>query len=382
MGRLPVVAAVVDRWRHRTLRDAFDRAKDRLLVQETDKGVPFVPALDVKILAIPEPGKFRIISKGDGFLYSALQPLQGLLLQAWKRCSASTMLEDDLSSAVQRIDEQLDLPFWCSVDYEAATDLLKRDATLAAFEGLPSRTPFRDLGYLSLMIGRAFYPDGTVKKLSEGQLMGHPLSFPLLCLINLAVYHTSITRWISQDPVRRRTIGLSMLPHVLVNGDDMLFKCERSFYDVFVRTASDAGFKISQGKQYLSPDCCMINSQVFIRRSLRMVRVGYLNLKLVYGESLKTGSSAATPVQVGKDLSKMVRLCPWTNCAVPFALNGGRTSLALLCQIGTSPRISAVLVLTQALLQNDGGSHAPSVRLRLCSFRIQSLRFTVAQGCP
>jgi hypothetical protein len=115
-----------------------------------------------------------------------------------------------------------------------------------------------------------------------------------------------------------------MWSHVLVNGDDMAFKCDASFYPIFVQAASDAGFKISQGKQYLSPDWCLINSQVFMRRSGSMKRLGYLNMKLILGESLKTGVSRATPTMIGKDLSKMVQLCPWTNCAVPAALHRWR----------------------------------------------------------
>jgi hypothetical protein len=109
--------------------------------------------------------------------------------------------------------------------------------------------------------------------------------------------------------------------NVIVNGDDMLFKCPDDFYPIFVATANEAGFKISQGKQYLSPDCAMINSQVFRRVKGTMERCGYLNLKLIKGTSLKTGESNATPVQIGKDLSLMVSLCPWANCAVPAALS-------------------------------------------------------------
>jgi hypothetical protein len=52
-----------------------------------------------------------------------------------------------------------------------------------------------------------------------------------------------------------------------------------------------------------------------------MQRVGYLNLKLVKGVSLKTGESLATPDQVGPELAKMVDLCPWAACAVPAAFN-------------------------------------------------------------
>lgn len=104
---------------------------------------------------------------------------------------------------------------------------------------------------------------------------------------------------------------------VLVNGDDMLFKCKKSFYPVFLKTASDAGFKISLGKNYLSPKSCMINSQVFTRKGREMVRCGYLNLKLVKGTNVKEGESSATPTQIGVSLNDMINNCPWTACVIP-----------------------------------------------------------------
>ena len=36
--------------------------------------------------------------------------------------------------------------------------------------------------------------------LYDGQLMGHPLSFPLLCVIKLSVYRTAIDRWVNSAP--------------------------------------------------------------------------------------------------------------------------------------------------------------------------------------
>jgi len=315
IGKLPVLAAGINGWRKEQFASVYDEAVRRLTVHDEDG---YLPALDVDVVAIPEPGKFRIITKGDGYLYSALQPVQGVLLDAWKRHSASTMLRNDLTERVNEIDKVVKLKFWCSVDYEAATDLLKKDASMAALRPLYDLI-FSDIAWLSLFPGRARYPDGTVVDAIEGQLMGHPLSFPFLCVINLAVYRLALERWMDGDRKGRQVIGDIMWGNVLVNGDDMLFKCDESFYPIFLKTAADAGFKISAGKNYLSPDCCMINSQVFRRVKNSMKRCGYLNLKLVSGVSLKTGESESTPTQVGKDLGEMVKLCPWSACSIPTA---------------------------------------------------------------
>jgi len=322
IGKLPVLAATLNQWRSSEI-SRFSRLAEDRMTQLTEAGTP--AGLDVDVVAIPEPGKFRIITKGDGYLYTALQPLQGLMLDCWKKSDFSTMRHEDLTEKVRAIDESLPSDFLlCSVDYEAATDLLKKDATIEAMRHVIGHNA--DFALLALMgSGRARYPEGEVVEYTEGQLMGHPLSFPLLCVINLAVYHAAILRWVkaaNADEIRDRgQWGELMWNKVIVNGDDMFFKCPRDFYPVFLKTASDAGFKISQGKNYLSPDCAIINSQVFRRIGGHLKRFGYLNLKLIKGNSVKSGESAAIPTQIGREVSKMVSLCYWSGCSVPAAFS-------------------------------------------------------------
>lgn len=221
--------------------------------------------------------------------------------------------------------ELSDVPLWCSVDYEAATDLLKREATLATFKAIEDHE-LGELAWLAAFAGRAKYPDlgGETIIAGEGQLMGHPLSFPQLCMINLAVYRCALLRWVHQGGNNwrwRLRQKKRLWEHVIVNGDDMLFKCFPSFYPIFIATAADAGFKISAGKNYLSPDMCMINSQVFKVKGDGIRRCGYLNQKLLLGSSLKGGESKCLPTQVASDVERMVALCPWTRCTVPHIMS-------------------------------------------------------------
>lgn len=315
LGKLRALSTSLNSWRQST----FDFVKSKALPRMDLESSPSMPALDIDIVAIPEPGKFRIISKGDGYLYSLLQPFQGVLLSAWKHHWASTMVID-LPTRVQEMEDcGSDLAYWCSVDYEAATDLLKKDASLAVLFDLPEN-PFSDMSLLSILRGRAKYPNGRIIDYTEGQLMGHPLSFPMLCAINLAVYHAALLRWREQECKEEGTedIFRRMWTNVLVNGDDMLFKCPGSFYPVFLRTCKEVGFKISQGKNYLSRDFCMINSKVFQRsRDGTMIRHGYLNLRLVTGNNIKMGEGKATPVQIGKDINEMCLNCPWAISTIP-----------------------------------------------------------------
>lgn len=317
IGKLRALDAGINKWRQAT----FDLALKEVLRDGES-------LFDLSVVPIAEPGKFRVITKGDGYLYTALQPLQGLLLSDWKNHKASTMKSEDLTTRIKQIDVNCKCDFFCSVDYEAATDLLKLHATLACMNELKG-VPLYELAMEALKApGVVRYPRvkgypvlGNVLK-ADAQPMGHPLSFPILCCINLAVYRCAIKRWVNlvrerTERIRRIDLATAMWKNVIVNGDDMLFKCEESFYPVFIETATNAGLKISKGKNYLSKDMCMINSQVFQRKGGQMVRCGYLNLKLVKGTSLKEGDSSALPTQISKDLNRMVELCPWTKCVIP-----------------------------------------------------------------
>lgn len=281
----------------------------------TPEGTP--ACNDVSVVAIAEPGKFRILSKGDAYLYAALQPLQGRMLSAWKKQRFSTMRGQDLTDKVNEINSLVpEFVNFVSGDYKASTDYIKRAATLAAIAPLRF-TKGGDLAEVSFQPGRLLYGSKhEPAKFAEGQLMGHPLSFPLLCVINLAVYIHTVEQYCdrkgSSNDFRKR-----LRRAVIVNGDDLLFKGDQEFFDMFFENASDVGFVKSVGKNYFCPNFCQINSQTFVRKNERFVRTGYLNLKFLTIESLKGGKSEATPAELGRDISEMIRICPWTANAVP-----------------------------------------------------------------
>jgi len=302
------------KWRNDTWKEACANVAVR--VASGDSSVH-----DMKVVAIAEPAKYRIITKMDGYLATAVQPLQGVLLDLWKHSKYSTMLHDDCTDLVRAIDNlNTEDEFFCSVDYEAATDLLRRETTWAVMEVLQA-SPLGWLGAISFMGGKVTYPDGSVIENEERQPMGHPLSFPILCCVNLAVYRYTCFDEAHRrfpDNAKARRAWLKMrLEAVAVNGDDMLFKCDRDFYARFINVAREVGLHISVGKNYLSRRMCMINSQVFRREGNRMVRQGYLNLKFVTGSSVKTGESAATPDQIGPAVERMISHAHWTSPVVP-----------------------------------------------------------------
>lgn len=101
--------------------------------------------------------------------------------------------------------------------------------------------------------------------------MGSPTSFPVLCLINLA-----ITRLVFEIRFDRK-FRLEDLP-ICVNGDDVLFWApDEEFYDDWKTLTGLAGLKFSLGKNYTHKSVCIINSEMYYYSdpSKRLVRNGY-----------------------------------------------------------------------------------------------------------
>jgi hypothetical protein len=319
LGKLRSLNHELFDWRTTEWKDAREIVWDRIGERNPELNL-------VDVIALAEPGKFRIITKGHGYLYSYLQPLQGQMLSAWKQCFASTMLDSDLSDRINTLHGNVDFfHMWCSGDYEAATDLLNRELTTITLDELPPSN-LKDAALYANMDNICRYEDGTEVYSVQGQLMGHPLSFPILCLINLSVYWTAVDRWAELNPMNLLPWDLCkkvriLRYNVLVNGDDILFKCDNDLFRIFNQCASEAGFLASAGKNYLSELCCMINSQVFINLGGKMIRKSYLNQRLVFGTSIKKGgreSELCTPVQLAVSVNDMCKRVPWTRCCIPM----------------------------------------------------------------
>jgi hypothetical protein len=91
--------------------------------------------------------------------------------------------------------------------------------------------------------------------MTNGQLMGSILSFPILCLANLAVYLETTTDYQRGWSDKRR------LSSVLINGDDMLYVAPESLWDVHKWVASQVGLELSVGKAYCHDVYANVNSQ-------------------------------------------------------------------------------------------------------------------------
>lgn len=314
---LRTLAHSVGEWK----KGVFGRCEQHVIAQELSGTSRFV-----KAQFLYEPGKIRAISVGDAFLNTFLTPLQSHLIQCWKSSDYSTM-RPDWERRVEKFIAPLSW-VWNSIDYEAATDLLKLESTGVAIAevstilglDLPTDLGGTTIEYSEKLLDRSRFPElkATVVQ-TNGQLMGHPLSFPLLCMINLSALLRAITICKASGLITKAE-GEQILSMTVLNGDDLLFPCPPSFVAVFEQCALDVGLKPSLGKSYTSRYFAMVNNVQFLMTPKGGRQFGYVNQKLIYNFSLKSGEEKDSPFEIGHAFNKMFELCPDALAFLPDGL--------------------------------------------------------------
>jgi len=271
----------------------------------------FVKPLDATIQAVLEPLKIRIISKGPAWDYYSVKSLQKALHHTLRSLPAFELIGRVLKSSDLDRLRSYALPQhkWASVDYSAATDGSSSSLGLAILEYLCGDLPNADrLSALQVMgHHNLYYPknkdaaaedrawrhagqprdkeskkgrnDGSVAigKQTNGQLMGCPLSFPILCLMNFLVYLRGHMSQSLDESLQR----------VLVNGDDMLFTGTDQDWQDHIANAKAVGLEMSPGKAYLHHTYANANSTSFhcpLGSAKAARQIGYLNTGLMYGK--------------------------------------------------------------------------------------------------
>lgn len=231
-----------------------------------------------RVQAVPDAGKLRIITVASKWQH-LLAPLHHVLydfLTAGK--FASPLVSSSHGGPVLRGEPQVrdfegfktPLPderdeHIVSGDYEAATDNLSPAHTLSLLRLLRHRSThipasIWDLAERSLT-GRIYTASGDrITRLAEqtnGLLMGNFLSFPLLCLQNLAtLYNTDVG-------IARYLIRTGK---VKINGDDIVFKAFPEFCDMWFRNVHESGFVINRVKTAVHRSVFTLNSKMFVIR--------------------------------------------------------------------------------------------------------------------
>lgn len=238
--------------------------------------------LMVKPIGLPEPLKCRVITLGPAFPYYISLYIQKLVHGTLRQHVTFTLTGEPCTEEIinSRFGALTDMSY-ISGDYEAATDNLNPELSVFAAECIGARLGLgsvaTDLFKKALVNHRIVYPDGFVGDQQWGQLMGSPVSFPILCIINAAA-----TRCAMEIAEQRRTgsdrrprYRLEQLP-LLINGDDVVFTEYAADIDIWNRIVTRVGLKPSVGKNYVTKQFLLVNSQLYIPRRDRDVQWEYV----------------------------------------------------------------------------------------------------------
>jgi hypothetical protein len=274
------------------------RSATKRLVSELDNKKQ---SFDARFTAIKESLKARIATCGPSWPYFCLRPIQQL---CWARLSQHRMFRLVGHTCDREFLEEIfpyDPEKWfLSGDYKQATDLMRRWVILETWNRLADNLRLenweRRIGAQSLCGHRVHYsksdlpPDvweqGFVtlasgeklrfeKKIvkekgktrefavirqANGQLMGGPLSFVTLCLVNAALCSQAYYMDMSAPD-----LPLSKLP-ILINGDDCVMQFTPRQKAGWYALLDGYGFESSVGKTYWAPSWLQINSQCFYQK--------------------------------------------------------------------------------------------------------------------
>jgi len=157
---------------------------------------------------------------------------------------------------------------WASVDYVSSTDKLWAELSAAYLRRClaqlePLNPLFTKLMMLVLAPHRVEYPKVAGVKLKavdqvNGQLMGSPLSFPILCIANAGNIMMVRKQWLGSTLIRKRF--WKYLDAMLINGDDGLYLAAKREWSLHVALGSRIGLSMSPGKAYLHRRYANVNS--------------------------------------------------------------------------------------------------------------------------
>lgn len=227
--------------------------------------------LEARVEAILEPLKVRTISKGPGAEYFLAKPIQKKIHSSLRRMSPFRLIGRpfdptdliDLKDAQQSMGS-LDDHYWLSIDYSSATDGLSASLSREILFEILRPLGERNIEYFRLLLNvlaphKISYPEVAGVKIPDvmqvnGQLMGSPLSFPILCLANLGLYLLVRSYTRPNIPVK------DLLKAVLVNGDDMIYIGTEEEWNLHAHFGAKIGLAMSPGKAYIHKKYANINS--------------------------------------------------------------------------------------------------------------------------
>jgi len=302
--------------------------------ERDDEHLPSLCAVPACIL---EPMKVRMITKPSTGLHVRMHTVQKSL---WEylyhhKSGAFKLIGEELNEEHLRVfvEQFADGEKFCSGDYSAATDNLKGQVTQAIVEVLNEKIyphdPFLAENLRNSLTSMYIMQEDTklpsfgeyscfkdfVYKLenfhqSNGQLMGHVVSFVILCIANVIAYWRSIEAVYGKVSFKE----LNQRFPVLVNGDDILFKTKSQHYEVWLRQIREFGFDPSIGKNFFNDRFLQINSQLyridldlgpgFEEYVSRLVKIPMINFGLITFRGKNDCSKDLTVQRIGAEIEE------------------------------------------------------------------------------
>jgi hypothetical protein len=247
-------------------------------------------ALECAVAQCDEPLKVRNITKNE-WKCGILKPLQKMIHAKLSENHNSDIFNLTYASVDETIMSRISLfpdSSFVSGDYAAATDSIHSDATqccietiLGNMQGPLSRDPALIILAKKSLTGLYIESSEGGWVMKRGQLMGSLLSFPILCIINFAIWRHSTELTLGRACNGKGLGGKE--DHVLINGDDIGFAATRKGYESWKALVPTVGLKPSAGKNYFSKRFLMLNSRLYVFDDTKrcLVNVPFLNLRLL-----------------------------------------------------------------------------------------------------
>lgn len=300
------------------------------------------PNSDQNLKAAPacilEPMKVRMITKPTAGLHVRLHKIQKSLFRYLFTHSSGHF--DLIGKPLDRMDIERIAMHWVSGDkfgsgdYTGATDNLYVDISRTITREIRDII-VRDTGNVmlgwnletSLMNMEILQTKTVLPKYSDevdqfynwelfdfmqtnGQLMGHVVSFVILCIANYCSYHISRERHEKKKFEFGEFRGTRR--DVLINGDDILFLSKQEHYTCWLETIKEFGFDPSVGKNYFNDKFLQVNSELWrfdatYKRGIplrNVVKIPFVNFGYLTNRRKMDCTKDMTMDRVGEHLSE------------------------------------------------------------------------------
>jgi len=236
----------------------------------------------VKVCMVTANGKNRVITKMNAESLAMCGPIQRDAFKYLHSHPTFFFTSHAISLSTDAFLKIKGDGVYVSGDYQAATDRFHHLWTQYTINRIGVRLGYKP-AYLSVITDTLSPPLAELNEtvlngdfqMKNGQMMGHPLSFPALCIINAAIYKLA----------EGNKKALKNMP-VLINGDDIVFRTTSlATAHNWMKIVKDSGLVLSPGKNYISPRYAQLNSRVVDMSTISLINGVFLPLLCNFRES-------------------------------------------------------------------------------------------------